>query len=134
MLLSFFRWNKFFNLIGKENDPNFVIIINGGKSQYCRKLRDEFALKLINRSKIGRRTNIYQKHNRKFSFFFKNFDERLPSTGCYIPINIPDIIPVLITSHFTKRHTSTLKGTLIFSGENMLAQSLGFNLNFPNFF
>ena len=51
------------------------------------------------------------------------------SSGGNIPVNAPDVIAILILSHFAKGHASTLKFRMVFSPKNMIRQSSGLYFN-----
>ena len=54
--------------------------------------------------------------------------------GTNIPINKADVIAVLIFAHFFKQHTPPLKGTVIFSREEMPREPLTLDLELFDFF
>ncbi|CAI8307438.1 MAG: Uncharacterised protein [Bacteroidota bacterium] len=133
MRLPLFGRNKKFYFIGKKEKPNFIVVLQGRKGKGCCNFGNRIAFELLLCSKIGRATNIYQKHKRKLAFFFKNLYVRFLIARSNIPIYGTDIVAILVLTHLAKGHTTTFKGTLIFPPKNMIAQSAGFNLNLPNF-
>ena len=51
-----------------------------------------------------------------------------------VPINKTDVIAMLIFAHFFKQHTPALKGTVIFSREEMPREPLTLDLELFDFF
>ena len=79
-----------------------------------------------------RGTYIDHQHDRQLPFFLEDLHIRTVVAGSHIPVDIPDIVAVLIFSYLTESHTSPLKGRMIFAGKNIFGQAPGFNLYLPD--
>ncbi len=54
-------------------------------------------------------------------------------SGCHIPVNVPDIISVLVFPNLRKGHTPSLKSTVVLTGKNLPGKPTGLDLDFPYF-
>ena len=133
MLSSFFGWYKFFNFIRKENHTNFIVILNGRKCKRSSHFGNNIFLQLQYSTKFTATRNINQQTYRQFALFFKNLYIRMSETSSHIPVNRPDIIAVLIFTHFGKGHTTTFKSRMVFACKDILRQTASLYLNFSYF-
>ena len=89
-------------------------------------------LQFRNSPEITGGTYIDHQHDRQLPFFLEDLHIRTVVAGSHIPVDIPDIVAVLIFSYLTESHTSPLKGRMIFAGKNIFGQAPGFNLYLPD--
>src|SRR5574344_222083 len=110
-MLSTLLWrNKFLHLVRKKDDANLVIILNGGKSQSGSHFCKQLPFRLLLSAKVQRARHIHQQHHCQFTLLLKDLHIRLPKTGSHIPVDVTNIITILIFPHLTECHTSTLEG------------------------
>ena len=96
MLAALLGRDKFLDTVGKENHADFIIVLNGGKGDCSRNLRHHFFLQLLNGTKVQTVGHVHQQHDRKFTFFLKDFHEWFVEASGHIPVNIAHVIPILI--------------------------------------
>ena len=51
-----------------------------------------------------------------------------------IPVNKPDIIAVLVFTHFLKQHAPSLKGRVVLTREEQVGEFFGFDFQLTDFF
>ena len=105
----FFRRYKFLNPVGKEYHPNLIIVLYGRKSNNSSNFRNLIFLQLGNRAEIAGSAHIDHQHNGQFPFLLIYFNIRMIMACRHIPIDIPDIVTVLILPYFAESHTPALK-------------------------
>ena len=127
----FFRRYKFLDTVGKEYHPNLIIILYGRKSNHSSNFRNLIFLQLGNRTEITGSAYIDHQHNSQFPFFLIYFDIRMIVACRHIPIDIPDIVTVLILPYFAESHTPSLKSRMVFSRKDITGQAPGLYLDFP---
>ena len=54
--------------------------------------------------------------------------------GSDIPVDIADVITILVFAHFRKCHASSLKSRVVLSRKYILGETSGFNVDFTYFF
>src|SRR5436190_19243479 len=64
---SFFRWDEKFDMIGKENEPDLVVVANGAKREQAGDLRRQFALAEMDAAEVARSADIDNEHDRQFA-------------------------------------------------------------------
>src|SRR5690554_3110571 len=131
MAFPFFGRDKLLNSIRKEYHPNFIIVLNGRKGKDSSYFSDYILFHLFKRTEITGTAHINKKHNSQFTFFFKYFNVRMVIPGGNIPVNVSDVVTVLIFPYFRESHTSTLECTVVFTCKDIPGQSPGFNLYLP---
>ncbi|OPZ25280.1 MAG: hypothetical protein BWZ00_01869 [Bacteroidetes bacterium ADurb.BinA174] len=134
MFPSFFRRNKFFYFIGKEDYADFIVVLNSGKCQCSCNFCHNVAFYLFGRTKTKTFRNIYQQHHRQFTFFFEDFYIRTVVSSGNVPVYIPHIVAILVFTNFGKRHTTPFKSRMILPRKNVPRQSTCFYFNMSYFF
>ena len=129
MLTPFLRRNEFLYPVREKDNPDFIVVLYGGKSQRRSYLRHHLSLGLRNSSETQTARNINHKHDRQLTFLLEHFDERPVKTCCHIPIYVANIVSVLVFSHFRESHTTPFEGRMIFTGKNIVGQSSRFNFD-----
>jgi hypothetical protein len=125
--------NKPLDLIAEKEDTYFVVIVNGRKGQGGSYLDDDLRFQLLLGAEKSRAGDIDQQHDGQFTFFLKHFHVGFAGAGSHVPVDISHIVTVLIVAYLTERHTPTLKGTVVFTRKEVLAQSLRLDLDPPYF-
>ena len=72
----------------------------------------------VNQTEKEMAENEKQNH-RQLTFFLEYLHIRMVVTSGHVPVNTPDIIPVLISSHLAKRHSPTFKSRVILPREDI---------------
>src|ERR1035437_7422057 len=119
MCRSFFRWNKFLYFITKEDHTYFIIVIDCRESKNRCNFCHLFFFQLRKGAESIRTTDIDQQHYSEFAFFFKNLDEGVIEPCSDIPVNIPDIVTILVFAHLAECHSFSFKGAMILSRKNL---------------
>ena len=110
-------------MVGKEDDADLVVVLNGGESQRRSNLRGAFTLQLPDSAEVERSADIHQQHHRKFTLFLEDLDVGMMETPGDIPVDVAHIIAILILAHFREGHAASLEGRMILPGKDVLAQA-----------
>ena len=86
-----------------------------GESEQGADLCDQFIFQLLYRSEEGGAAHVDQQHDGQFPFFFKDLDMRLAGTGRDVPVNITNVVSILIIAHLAEGHPPAFEGTVILS-------------------
>ena len=54
-------------------------------------------------------------------------------TGGHVPVDVADVVAVLIFAHLAEHHAATLERRVVLTGEYVLRQTLGLDLDFSYF-
>src|SRR5687768_4435310 len=93
---SFFRRNKFLDLVGKENQPDFVVVAYSGEGQDAGDFGGQFAFGLLAGAEEARAGEIDNQHDCELAFLDKLLDERMIHPRGDIPIDRADFVAGLI--------------------------------------
>ena len=115
-------------MIRKEYHTNFIIILNRRKCQCSSYLGLHFTLRLTKSAKLQGSADVHQEHHRQFALFLKHLDKRTAETCGHIPLDVSNVISVLILTHLGKSHSPTLKSGMIFTGKDVGRETAGLNL------
>ncbi len=133
MLLSLLRWDELFNPVAEKNDSHLVVVLDRRECKRRGNLGDHLLLFLSHGSEVAASADVDQKHHGQLPLLFVNFYERLVLTGCDVPVDITDVVAGLVFPDLGKYHATPLEGCVILSREDVLTQSAGLYLYFPNF-
>ncbi len=134
MLTSLLGWNKLFNAVTEQDHTDLVVVFYGRKRQYRGDLSDQVAFQLKLCPKGPRSTHIDQQHHGQFPLFLKNLYIGMAEPGSHIPVDAPDIITILVFTHFGEGHSPSLEGTVVFASKDLPGQPPGLDLNLPYLF
>ena len=133
MLASLFWRNILLNLVGEEDDTNLVVVLYGTERQCGGNLGHHVALGLPLRSKVERTAHIDEQHHGEFALLLKHLDVWSVEARRDIPVDVPDVVAKLILAHLAERHSPSLEGRMVLSGEDICAQSARLDLYLPYF-
>ena len=134
MLSSLLGWYEFLDLVGEEYHPDFVLVLDGRKRECSRHFGSHLAFGLADGAEIEASGHIDHEYDSQFSFLLEDLDIWSVETSRDVPVDVPDIVSVLIFPDLRECHTSSLEGRMILTREDVLRQSSGFDLNLPYLF
>ena len=129
---SLFWWDEFFDPVGEEDHTNLVVVRNGRKREDGRNFSNQLSLETANGTKIIRSAHVDQQHHRQLPFFLKYLDKWVAIPGCYVPVDVADIVAELVLPNFTEGHTTSFEGAVVFAGKDVPGEATGFYLNFSD--
>ena len=119
MFLPFLGRDEFLYLVGEEHHPDLVVVLDSRESQCRRDLRNDFFLHYIHGTEVPAARHVDQQHHRQLPFFFEHLHVWADVTCGHVPVNITDIVSVLILAHFAKRHTTPFERRMVLPGKNI---------------
>ena len=132
MFFPLLRRNKFLDLIREKHHTDLIVILYSRKSQCRSDLRNNLFLHYVHGTKVSTTRYIDQQHHGQFALFFEHLYIRAHIAGGHVPVDIADIVAVLILAYFAERHTTTFKGRVVLSCKNIAGQAAGLYFNSPN--
>jgi len=131
MLASFLGRYELLDAVGEEDDADLVVVLNGAEGQRGSDLGLHIALCLHDGTEIKAAADIHQEHDREFALLLEDLDIRLVEASGHIPLDVPDVVAILIFSHLAEGHTATLEGRMVFARKDVVrkAASLDFYLS-----
>lgn len=134
MFAATLRRNVLLNAVGEEDNPDFIVVLNGRESQGCGNLSHKVFLHLTLRTEVERPRDVDEQHNRELAFLFENFHVGTVKTCRNVPVDVADVVAILILAHLRERHSAPFERRMVLAGEDVLTQSAAFNLYFPDLF
>ena len=121
------------DLIGKDEEAHFVVVLGCGKGQDSTELRCQFVLHLVDRAELSGRTQIHGKDQGHFTLFHETLDIGLARACRDIPVDIADIVTGRVFAHLVKLHAATLEHAFVLASEARIHGPLGQYLNVSDF-
>ena len=119
MLTPFLRRNEFLYPVREKDNPDFIVVLYSRKSQRCSYFRHHILFHLLHRTEFQTTGNIHQQHNGQLALFFEHLHVWADVTCGHVPVNITDIVSVLILAHFAERHTAPFERRMVLPSKNI---------------
>ena len=132
MLTTFLRRDVLLDLVGEEDHTDLVVVLDGTERQGSRNLRHHLLLHLVLRTELQGSADVDEQHHGKLALFLEHLDIRTVEACGYVPVDIAHIITKLILTYFAERHSPTLEGRMVLSGEDVVTQSACLDLDLAN--
>src|SRR5690554_4635889 len=110
MLLPFFGRYKLFNFISKKYHTYLIIVLYCRESQCCSYFGYHITFKNRSGTKAQTLRHINHQHYSKLTLLLKNLYIGFIIAGSNVPVDISQVITILILPHFRESHTSSLEG------------------------
>ena len=134
MAPAFAGRNKFFDGAGEEDQADFIVVADGGKSEDRGDFGGQFAFGLGAGAEQSGAAEIDQEHDGELAFFDEFFDEGMVHAGGDIPIDGADFIAGLVLADFLKVHALAFEDAVVLAGERFVNQAEGTELDLADFF
>ena len=126
--------DKHFNLVGKNDQADLVIIFYGRKRQQGAQFSCHFIFYFQGASKRTGRGQVYQENDGQLPLFNKKFYMGFPGAGGYVPVNGPYVIADPVFPDLVKLHAASLEDTSVFTGKAVVNRLTGIDLDVAYFF
>ena len=113
--------------------PMSVPWSSGSNSMSSRMIRSRWLRPLVGGTEKARTADVDEQHHGQFTFFLEDLDIGLTEACSDVPVHVSDVVTVLVLTHFAERHTASFERGMVFSGEDLVRQRLGLDLDFPDF-
>ena len=124
-----FRRDELLDMVGKENHADFVIVLNGGKGERGRNLRNHQSLLLAHCAEITAAGHIDKQHHRHLALLFVDLDIGPVVARGHVPVYVAYVIAILVLAHLAEGHAAALECRMVFTGKYILRQTFGLYLN-----
>src|SRR5262245_208177 len=74
MAPALLRWEKFFNMVGEQDEPDLVMVANRAPGQNGAQFRGDFSLQAQHAAELPRGTQIHEQHDRQLAFLHITLD------------------------------------------------------------
>ena len=106
VIAAFARRHVELGRVGKQQEPDFVLILRGGKCEHTRKLRCDFALAVLAGSEVARRADIDRDEDGELSLLKRElFHVRRAFARGHVPIDGAHFVAGHVLAHFVEVHT-----------------------------
>ena len=129
MFLSFLGRDKLLDLVREEHHADLIVVLYRRESQGSGDLGDHLLLHDVDGAKVTATGHVDQQHHRQLTLLLEHLDIRADVAGGHVPVDIPDIIAVLIFPHLAERHTTALESRMVLAGEDVTGKTTGLYLD-----
>ena len=128
-----FFGNEFLDFVGEEYHAYLVIVLYSREGQRRGYFGYHFSLVLAHGTEVAATRHIDKKHHGELALFLEDLDIGMVVTGGHVPVDVADVVAVLIFAHLAEHHAATLERRVVLTGEYVLRQTLGLDLDFSYF-
>ena len=132
VLAAFLGRDELLYLVREEDDAYLVVVLDGRKGKCGGNLRHHVALELLDGTEVEAAADVNQQHDRQLSFLLEDLDIRLSETCRDVPLNVADVIAVLVLAHLGESHAAPFEGRVILARKDVAAQATRLNLDPPD--
>src|SRR4029453_5213953 len=129
MAPALLRWEKFFNVVSEQDEPDLIVVPNRTPGQHGAQFCSDFGLQAQHTAKLSRGTQAHEQHDRQFAFLDIALDIRLSPTRRDVPVNGPHLIPRHVFADLIKFHAAPLKSTVVGASQYIVHETTGADMN-----
>ena len=123
VLAAFFGRDEQFDLVGVNEEADFVIVLDGGKGEECRERCHDFAFHLLAGTEFRAAGRIDHEEHGHFTFFDELFDVRRACSGGHVPVNGADVVAWHVLADFAEFHAVAFEGAVVSSGHHSVERA-----------
>ena len=86
------------------------------------------------RAEIVGTRHVDEQHHRHLTLFLEDLDERMIETSGDIPVDVADVVALLVLTHLAEGHATPLEGTVVLAREDVVRQPSRLDFDFTDFF
>ena len=103
--------------------------MEGGEGYGGGYFRHHLSLLLHLRTEVSAGRHVDKEHHGHLPLFLEHLDEWLVEASRHVPVDVTDVIAVLVFAHLGEGHTATLEGRVVLSGEDVPRKAFGLDLD-----
>ena len=130
---AFLGRDELLDLAAEENDTHLVVVLDGRKRQDGCQFGRQVTLRLALRAEVVGTRHVDEQHHRHLTLFLEDLDERFVEAGGDIPVDVADVVAVLVLAHLAEGHTTPFEGAVVLSREDVVREASRLNLDFADF-
>ena len=96
---SLFGCDVLLYAVGEEYYAYLVVVLYGRESEGCSYLGCHVPFCTLYCPEVQRAANVDEEHHSEFPFFFEHFHERSVEACRNVPVNVADVVSVLVFAH-----------------------------------
>ena len=123
VLAAFLGWDEQFDLVGVNEEADFVVVLDGGECEESRERCHDFALHLLARTEFGTAGSIDHEEHGHFAFFDELFDVRRACSGGHVPVDCADVVAWHVFADFAEFHAVAFEGAVVSSGHHSVERA-----------
>ena len=129
---AFARRDELLDLVGEQDQPDLVVVADGGEGQHRGDLGRQLALGLRVRAEQARAADVHHQHQRQLAFLDELLDERMVHPRGDVPVDRADLVAGLVFAHLVEVHPLALEDAVVLAGQRLAHQPVGANLDLPD--
>src|SRR5262249_25209488 len=129
MAPALLRWEECLNVVGEQDEPDFVVVANRTPGQHSAQFCSDFSLQAQHAAKLPRGAQVHEQHDRQFAFLHIALDIWLSPTRRDVPIHGPHLIPGHVFADLITFHAAPLKSNMINANQYIVHKTTGADMN-----
>lgn len=131
---SLFRYYEFLDTVGEEQRSDLVVVLYRRECQCGGDFGNHLPFLRSLCAEAAASRNVHHQHYGEFALLLIDFHEGGVVTGCDIPVDVADVVAVLVGTNLGEHHAAAFESRMVFAGKDVLRQSAGLYLNLADFF
>ncbi len=122
------RPHKPLRLVGKQQQPHRVVVLDGTEGDHRTDFRGHLPFQLPLRAKVLRPRHVDTQHDGLLPLLLVHLHVGVVHPGRHVPVNVADVVAHLVGPHLRKLDSASLKGRLVLAPENAFDPAAGAHL------
>ena len=123
------RGDELLDTVRKEDAPHLVVVLRGGEGQHGGDFGDDVLLQAVRRAEQARGGDVHEEHHREFALLLVDLDVWFARPGGDIPVDVAHVVAGAVFADLGKRHASSAESRMVLSGEDLVRQTAGLDLD-----
>jgi hypothetical protein len=123
VLLALLGRHELLDAIGEDDEPDAIVVLDGGEGEQRRHLGGDLALGLLARAEGARAAGVDQQHHRHLALLDEELDVGLAHARRDVPVDEADVVAGLILAHLGEGHAQALEDRVVGAGQLVLRLS-----------
>src|SRR6266571_6758382 len=130
---AFARRHELLDFISEEDQPDFVVVANGGEGEHGSDLGGQLALGLLAGAEQSGAAQVHEQHEGQFAFLDELFDERMVHARGDVPVDGADFVSRLVFADLLEVHSLALEDAVVLPREGFADEAVGAQLDLADF-
>ena len=129
VLAAFLRRDEQFDLVGVNEEADFVIVLDGGEREERSERCHDFAFHLLTGTEFRAAGRIDHEEHGHFAFFDEFFDVRRAGSGGHVPVDGAHVVAGHVFADFAEFHAVPFEGAVVSSGHHSVERAANAEFN-----
>jgi hypothetical protein len=121
--------HEFLDLVGEDDQPDAIVVADGGERQHRRDLGGQVALLALARSEAAGRRHVDDQQHGHLALLAEQLDVSLVHARRDVPVDEADVVAGDIGTHLLERDAASLEDRMVLARHPIPDQSLGHDLD-----